>query len=61
MIDNSPHALYKVVINGFLFEFTVDSRARDTQLLYNTRDGNTAIFDGFLQNFTLMWHIYGIP
>lgn len=57
VIDYVSYSLYEVVINCLLFEFTINGRTCNTQLLYDTRDGNTAVFDGFLQDFALMWHI----
>jgi hypothetical protein len=27
------------------------------QLLHDTRNGDTAVLDGFLQDFALVWHI----
>jgi len=47
---------YKAVINCFFFEFTVYGRASNAQFLYDTRNRKTAVFDGFLQDFALVWH-----
>ena len=61
VIDNFTNSFYKAVINCFIFEFTVDGWTCNTQLLHDTRNGNTAVFDGFLKDFALMWHNKGIP
>ena len=57
MIYNFPNLLYKAVINCLFFKFTVDGRARNSKLIDDARNGNTAVFDGFLKDFALMWHM----
>jgi len=57
MINDFANTCYKAVINCFFFEFTIDSRTCNPHFLYDTRNGNTAVFDGFLQDFALMWHM----
>ena len=56
MIYYFAHLLYKAVINCFFFEFTVNGGTRNTQLIDDARNRNTAVFDGFLKDFALMWH-----
>ncbi|AIZ62747.1 hypothetical protein PK28_01930 [Hymenobacter sp. DG25B] len=48
---------YKSVIKCLIFELTVNSRTCNTQLFHYTGNGNTAVFNGFLQDFALVWHI----
>jgi hypothetical protein len=60
MINDVAYSFYKVVINCYFFEFTVNGGARNAQFLYDTRNGNTAIFDGFLQDFPLVWHSWSV-
>ena len=57
MVNNLSYLLYKAVINCFFFEFTVYSRTCNTQFIHDTCDGNTAVFNSFLKDFALMWHI----
>ena len=56
MVNNFTNFLYKGVINCFFFEFTINSRTCNTQLIDDARNRNTAVFDGFLKDFALMWH-----
>ena len=57
MVDNLTNSFYKAVINCFVLEFTINGRACNTQLIHDARNGDTAVFDGFLKDFALMWHI----
>lgn len=56
MSNNVTYSLYKGVIKCLVFEFTIYRRTCNTQSIYNTCNGNTAVFDGFLEYFALMWH-----
>ena len=57
MVNNLTNSFYKVVINCFVLEFTINGRACNAQLIHDARNGDTAVFDGFLKDFALMWHI----
>ena len=59
MSDNKTNFFYKVGIECLVLESTIDSRTRNTKLLHDARDGNTAVFDSFLQYFALMRHGWG--
>ena len=56
MIDYVTYLLYKAVIKCVLFEFTIDGRTCNAQFFHNTRNRDTAAFNGFLQDFALVWH-----
>ncbi|SNC76995.1 hypothetical protein SAMN06265337_3666 [Hymenobacter gelipurpurascens] len=49
--------LYESVIKCIFFEFTIDRWTCNTQLLHDTRDGYTTVFDSFLEYFALIWHL----
>lgn len=50
------NALDKIVVQCSIFEFTINRWTCNAQLLYDTTNGNTTVFDGFLQYFALMGH-----
>lgn len=56
MSDYITNAFNKSVIKCILFEFTIDRRASNAKFINNAGNRNTAVFDGFLQDFALMWH-----
>ena len=56
MIYDFTNTLYKTVVNCFFFEFTVNGWACNTHFINNARNGDTAVFDGFLQDFALVRH-----
>lgn len=60
MLYYLPNTLNKVVVQCSIFEFTINSRPCNTQLLYDTTDRNTTVFNGFLQYFALMSHEKGL-
>jgi hypothetical protein len=56
MADYFAYSFYKVSIQCIVFEFTIDGRSCNTQLLHDARDRDTAAFNSFLHYFTLVRH-----
>ena len=56
MSDNLSDIFYKICIKSLILELAVNGWTCNTQFLHDARDGNTAVFNGFLQYFALVRH-----
>ena len=56
MINDFPNTCYKTGVKCIIFEFTVYGRTCNTELVNYPGNGNTAVFDGFLQYLALVRH-----
>lgn len=50
----STYSLYEIIIYCFVFEFTINGWACNPHFFHDARDGNTTVFNSFLQDFALV-------
>lgn len=57
MSDNLSDILDKIRVQCIFFEFTINGRTCNTQFFHYPRNGNSAVFNSFLEYFALMRHV----